>query len=347
MAIRDLIWNGTAFDTIEADTLDNIDSSSFLLKSGGTMTGSTTMSNANIHFNTTGTGLVWSMNTDGAGIRFNNTGDQDANSCLEFYTLDNGTEFFKWSHTSSGSASTEWMSLKSDGLRIKGNLVYHAGNKPTPEAIGAATSGHTHNYVASGGGTYNAGFSLGRVTLTDYGTPFECSQYIDFHAVGSNVDYSVRLTGTSGLLTCSGDFSASRVLNAVWNDYAELFEKEELDLTAGDILAWNNTGVVKATVETKNTVVGVYSDTYGHLLGGDEGKSEKENLEKYAPIGLSGRVYVKVKGLVEKGDFIVPSNIPGVGRATKEYIPGTVVGKALEAYNSNEVKRIQMFIMNI
>lgn len=32
-----------------------------------------------------------------------------------------------------------------------------------------------------------------RLLLTDYGTPFECCKYIDFHEIGQSVDYNVRL----------------------------------------------------------------------------------------------------------------------------------------------------------
>lgn len=72
---------------------------------------------------------------------------------------------------------------------------YNTINKPSASDIGAVGTGS------------NA--TLNRLTLSDYGTPFECSQYIDFHQIGTNVDYSVRLTGTSGLLTSSGGMTVS------------------------------------------------------------------------------------------------------------------------------------------
>jgi hypothetical protein len=67
-----------------------------ILKSGDTLTG-------DMNWSATGRGISWGMNTDGASIRFYNTGDADTNSRLEFNTSDNGNEFFRWSHTVGGT----------------------------------------------------------------------------------------------------------------------------------------------------------------------------------------------------------------------------------------------------
>ena len=68
---------------------------SHLPLTGGTMTG-------NINYAQTDRGLTWGFNTDGAYIKFFNTGDADTNSRLEFGTSDNNNEFFRWVHTSLG-----------------------------------------------------------------------------------------------------------------------------------------------------------------------------------------------------------------------------------------------------
>lgn len=63
--------------------------------------------------------IHWGRNTDSASISFKNDGD--ANSYMSFVTSDNGNEYFRWSH-SSGSTNTEWMALRGDGLRVRGQL---------------------------------------------------------------------------------------------------------------------------------------------------------------------------------------------------------------------------------
>ena len=45
----------------------------------------------------------------------------------------------------------------------------------------------------------------------------------------------------------------------------------------------------------------------------DEGDSEADAARKFIPVGLAGRVYVKVKNQPKKGDYIGPSEIPGIG----------------------------------
>ena len=82
---------------------------------GSTMTG-------NINWAQTDRGLTWAFNTDGAYIKFFNTGDGDTNSRLEFGTSDNGNEFFRWT-----IAGVEEATLKDDGLRVT-NSIWSAGN---------------------------------------------------------------------------------------------------------------------------------------------------------------------------------------------------------------------------
>ncbi|WP_434461785.1 gp53-like domain-containing protein [Xenorhabdus bovienii] len=100
-----------------------------LPRSGGEVTGDITIS--------TDSEIAWRRNTDMAAIGFKNTGDGDTDSYMWFKTADNGNEYFKWQHSLSGGGTNEWMSLKSDNLRVKGHSVYHEGNKPTAEAIQA------------------------------------------------------------------------------------------------------------------------------------------------------------------------------------------------------------------
>ena len=77
---------------------------------GGTMTG-------NVAFNTTDRGITWSMNTDGAYIKFFNTGDSDTNSRLEYATSDNGNEYHRFV-----IAGNEKMAIKGGGTTIAGTL---------------------------------------------------------------------------------------------------------------------------------------------------------------------------------------------------------------------------------
>jgi hypothetical protein len=141
---------------------------------------------------------------------------------------------------------------------------------------------------------------------------------------------------------------ATRVYGAVYNDYAEYFKKADV-IEAGDIVRKKKgeDGYIKSQCAYDKLVVGVLSDNYCQVIGGDEGATPEEMEKKYAPIGMAGRVRVKVTGNIEEGDLIVASDIPGVGMASQDYKPGTVVGKALESHTGDQIDRIEMLIINM
>lgn len=83
-------------------------------KSGDTMTG-------NLNWAQTDRGITWGFNTDGAYIKFFNTGDGDTNSRLEYATFDNGDEYHRWL-----ISNVERMTLRNEGLNVNG-VVYSNG----------------------------------------------------------------------------------------------------------------------------------------------------------------------------------------------------------------------------
>lgn len=142
-----------------------------------------------------------------------------------------------------------------------------------------------------------------------------------------------------------------RITNAVWNDYAEYFPKGE-ETEPGDIIALdsnsNKEQYIKADCNSRR-VIGVHSDSYGHILGGDKvedyNKFFEENDKKYIPVGLNGRVYVKIKGPVKIGDYIVPSEEKGIGRALKNGEKSkNIIGYVVEPDNLTEERRVKIFI---
>lgn len=151
----------------------------------------------------------------------------------------------------------------------------------------------------------------------------------------------------------SGTITASKVYNAVWNDYAELFERG-CDTEPGDLIALDTTSsdekYILANEHTFNKVVGVHSDEYGHLIGGENPKDGSDflqyNLPRFIPVGLCGRVRTKVVGTCKKGDYLVASNIDGVARKYKTGVddPLLVFGMACEDKNNSEIERIKVYL---
>lgn len=152
---------------------------------------------------------------------------------------------------------------------------------------------------------------------------------------------NVKQLAVSEDITATGDITGARVFNAVYNGYAEWFERGE-ETEAGDIIALsegNNELYKKATCKDK-VIVGVHSEEFAHIIGGNgDGNDEKA----FIPIGLVGRSHVKVKGKVEKGDYIVPSDVAGIGVATKTRTHKTI-GQAVEASDDDDIKKIRVIL---
>ena len=167
-----------------------------------------------------------------------------------------------------------------------------------------------------------------------------------------NFDVSGKLSLTGGTLTgplvgttiTADVITANKVYGAIWNDYAEWFEKENVNDTFdfGDICSWNKKGVVLSSPFDVN-VVGVVSNTYGHILGGFPLADMEENSKHFVPIGLTGRVNVNVKGAVKVGDLIISAG-NGIGKVDNNASIQQVVGKALEPSDNEDIKLITVLI---
>lgn len=137
----------------------------------------------------------------------------------------------------------------------------------------------------------------------------------------------------------ANEVKANKVYNAVWNDYAEFFPRGG-ETEPGDIVMLDMDTTEEAYVRADSSakcVVGVHSDEYAHLIGGDippEGVDYvAHNLVKFIPVGLAGRVRVNFIGDAVKGAKVVPSDIPGCGRLfnTEKDNADSVIGYLVES----------------
>lgn len=157
------------------------------------------------------------------------------------------------------------------------------------------------------------------------------------------------LLGSDHNTSFPGVLTASRVVNAQYNDYAEFFERGE-ETEAGDIIALDLSSdeerYVKATPKNR-VIVGIHSDEYAHIIGGEKDKTLEENLKNFIPVALAGRVHVKVSGVVYKGDRIVISNgMPGIGIALTNNSTSNkqVIGIALENKYNLGIGKIRLLL---
>ena len=63
-------------------------------------------------------------------------------------------------------------------------------------------------------------------------------------------------------------------------------------------------------------------------------------------LALIGRVPCKVTGRINKGDLLTTSSIKGVATVhnSSDYVPGTIIGKALENYSGTKPGIIEILV---
>jgi len=121
--------------------------------------------------------------------------------------------------------------------------------------------------------------------------------------------------------------------------YADLAENylPDAQYAPGTVLVFG--GECEVTVSTTpldTRVAGVVSTNPAHLMNGA--------LTNGVAVALQGRVPCQVVGTIRKGDMLVTSDIPGVATSTATPQLGTVIGKALENYDSSTVGTIEVVV---
>ena len=139
----------------------------------------------------------------------------------------------------------------------------------------------------------------------------------------------------SGGANSSDGVMASKIANALggtYNSASGSFSLGSMDL--------NDPKSIAEWYDKINQALKIFSENSTEaqmLIGGDlpnNGSSlDDYNIDKYIPVSLAGRVCVRVIGKVKTGDLIIPSKVPGIGRAVEDgeiVSPDIVVGYAVE-----------------
>ena len=144
----------------------------------------------------------------------------------------------------------------------------------------------------------------------------------------------------TGRWTLTGDptTTGSRLQATYAADLAEYYEGDQ-EYEVGTVLIFGGEKEVTISHRAADArVAGVVSNTAAYTMYG--ACPGFKNL-----IALQGRVPCRVVGKIEKGDILVTSDIQGVAMAsTGDVRSGTMVGKAIESYDSDEVGTIQVAV---
>lgn len=99
-----------------------------------------------------------------------------------------------------------------------------------------------------------------------------------------------------------------------------------------------NCEVTQSTSFSQSSIIGTVSEAPAVTMNKD---LQGDNV---VTIALVGRVPCYVVGNIARGDMLVSSNIPGVATRMESYVPGAVLGKALEPYSSETPGVIEIIV---
>jgi hypothetical protein len=147
------------------------------------------------------------------------------------------------------------------------------------------------------------------------------------------------------------EITGQRIYGSYWSDYAEFFPKGE-ETNPGDLIILNphsNTEeYVAHTGEQDIPVIGVHSDEFGHIIGGEDPIDKQDfldyNLDRNIPVALAGRVHVSFVGKAKRNNYVVPSNVKGCAKlydATKDN-PLQIIGILVEDDDRTDKRRLRI-----
>jgi hypothetical protein len=247
--------------------------------------------------------------------------------------------------TSSGSATVTGGILSTDGLNM---LVNSTTQSVLTRVLDDGASNAYYTLVRNGTGGAAIRANNGDVTARQY-TSYIAREH-RFTDTGGSTNGIIDVKGgelasttTGGALTNGSikgfwNVSSGSRMSATWADLAE-FYSSDVEYEPGTVVEFGGDAEVTVSKEAATTrVAGVVSTDPAFVMN-----SEQEGTR--VCVALQGRVPCKVVGKIRKGDLIVTSGIAGIAvSAGSVASPGTIIGKALENYDSDSIGKIEIVV---
>jgi len=197
---------------------------------------------------------------------------------------------------------------------VYANAYFYANGSPFNPS-GTYNNSNVSEYLS------NASVSGGRFA----GTIFPSSVTTTTLTTGANT--------TAGQITGNWALTTGSRLNATYADLAERFEADAYYDAGTVVELGGEKEITSVRYELSEDIFGVISDTAAYLMNSAAGDNTT-----HPPVAMTGRVQVKVTGIVKKGDRLVSAG-NGIARAAQvgEATAFNVIGRALENKTTNSI----------
>jgi hypothetical protein len=330
------LWFNTNSNTMYVCPIDGASSSNWLALTSTASGGTTTFGAVTVTGNLSSNNAVISNNISASNITVqlatvqNTATIANANITTANIGTLNTTVITTGSATTAGTITGTW-TLNGTGTAnsVAGTVLYMNSGNIVINNSGNTYGIKTDKYMYANGtpisfaGTYNNG------NVYDYLTGSNSvSQFSGVLAPTSVTTANITTSGNTVAGSITGNWtltSGSRLL-ATYADLAERFEADAYYDAGTVVELGGDKEITSVKYELSEDIFGVISDTAAYLMNSGAGTDTT-----HPPVAMTGRVQVKVKGIVKKGDRLVSAG-NGIARAatTGEATAFNVVGRALE-----------------
>ena len=202
------------------------------------------------------------------------------------------------------------------GTNVTGTLITAA--QPNITSVGQLTSLGVTGNVTSG----NLSGTTGTLTTLN---------------VTNIVNSGANGTGNIGTSTTYFNTVFAKATSAQYADLAELYISD-VEYAPGTVVVFGGQSeITQSTAYAQTSIAGVISTDPAFIMNSDA---------TGLPVALQGRVPCRVAGTIRKGDLVTSSEIAGVATRLDpaDWVPGSVIGKALETYDSTEPGIIEVVV---
>jgi hypothetical protein len=157
---------------------------------------------------------------------------------------------------------------------------------------------------------------------------------------GNIVNGNANGVGNIGSATTYFNTVFAKATSAQYADLAEMY-LADAPLHSGTVVEFGGSNEITIAVTNHSSrVAGIISTRPSHLM------NATLTGEHAYPVALTGRVPCTVIGRISKGDCLVSSDHPGAAQRldSEKFVPGCIVGKALQDHHSDSIGTIEVAV---